>query len=189
MSMPGREYATSPRRSRLVEDGRQTMSGSLRVTAAALALAGCAALAPPSVPPGASMAEVETKLGRPADVVKAPGGGTVWQYPQGPVGQTTYMVAFGADGRATGIRQALTWENFAGIRPGMTRDEIRLVFGRPASTVTYRNLGEEVWSYRYQIPIAGNRIFNVHFDAATGRVRSTSDQEDPLFMTPLRVVG
>ena len=154
----------------------------------ALVLAGCAALAP-SIPPGASKADVEAALGKPVDVVNAPGGEVVWQYPRGPVGQTTYMVAFGADGRAKGLTQALTWENFARVRPGMTRDEIRLAFGRPYTTVFYRNLGEEVWSYRYQIPVNTNRIFNVHFDAATGRVRSTSDQDDPLFIPPIRVVG
>jgi outer membrane protein assembly factor BamE (lipoprotein component of BamABCDE complex) len=154
----------------------------------ALVLAGCAALSP-SIPPGASKADVEAALGKPVDVVNAPGGEVVWQYPRGPVGQTTYMVAFGADGRAKGLTQALTWENFAGLRPGMTRDEVRLALGRPGETVTYRNLGEEVWSYRYQIPVSTNRIFNVHFDAATGRVRSTSDQEDPLFTIPIRVVG
>lgn len=154
----------------------------------ALLLAGCAALSP-SIPSGASKADVEAALGKPVDVVNAPGGDVVWQYPRGPVGQTTYMVAFGADGRAKGLTQALTWENFARVRPGMTRDEIRLTFGRPYTTVFYRNLGEEVWSYRYQIPVNANRIFNVHFDAATGRVRSTSDQDDPLFIPPIRVVG
>jgi hypothetical protein len=71
----------------------------------------------------------------------------------------------------------------------MTRDEVRLALGRPGGTVVYRNLGEEVWSYRYQLPVSTNRIFNVHFDGATGRVRSTSDQEDPLFTPPIRVVG
>jgi outer membrane protein assembly factor BamE (lipoprotein component of BamABCDE complex) len=154
----------------------------------ALALAACAALSP-SIPPGASKAEVEAVLGKPVDVVNAPGGEVVWQYPRGPIGQTTYMVTFGADGRATGLTQALTWENFARIRPGMTRDDVRLMFGRPGGTVTYRNLGEEVWSYRYQIPVSSNLIFNVHFDAATGKVRSTSEQIDPLFTVPFRVVG
>lgn len=154
----------------------------------ALVLASCAALSP-SIPPGASKTDVEAALGKPVDVVNAPGGEVVWQYPRGPVGQTTYMVTFGADGRAKGLTQALTWENFARVRPGMTRDEIRLAFGRPYTTVFYRNLGEEVWSYRYQIPVNGNRIFNVHFDAATGRVRSTGDQDDPLFIPPIRVVG
>ena len=99
------------------------------------------------------------------------------------------MVTFGADGRAKGLTQALTWENFARVRPGMTRDESASRSGRPDTTVFYRNLGEEVWSYRYQIPVSTNRIFNVHFDAATGRVRSTSDQDDPLFIPPIRVVG
>ena len=160
----------------------------IAVPVLALVLAGCAALSP-SIPPGASKADVEAALGKPVDVVNAPGGEVVWQYPRGPVGQTTYMVAFGADGRAKGLTQALTWENFANIRPGMTRDEVRLALGRPGGTVTYRNLGEEVWSYRYQIPVSTNRIFNVHFDAATGRVRSTSDQEDPFFTPPIRVVG
>jgi outer membrane protein assembly factor BamE (lipoprotein component of BamABCDE complex) len=165
-----------------------TASIKTAVAVSALVLAGCAALSP-SIPPGASKADVEAALGKPVDVVNAPGGEVVWQYPRGPLGQTTYMVAFAADGRAKGLTQALTWDNFTRIQPGMTRDEVRLALGRPGGTVVYRNLGEEVWSYRYQLPVSTNRIFNVHFDAATARVRSTSDQEDPLFTPPIRVVG
>ena len=157
------------------------------VTVLALFLGACAA---PSIPPGASKSEVEAALGKPVDVLTAPGGEVVWQYPRGPMGQFTYMVTFGADGRAKGLTQALTWENFAGIRPGMTREEIRLRFGRPATIITYRNLREEVWTYRYQIPAATNRLFNVHFDAATGHAaHSTSEQEDPLFIPPVRGIG
>ena len=167
---------------------QMTALKGIALSALALFLAGCATLSP-SISPGASKAEVEAALGKPVDVVTGPGGEVVWQYPRGPVGQTTYMVAFGPDGRAKGLTQALTWENFARIRPGMTRDEIRLEFGRPGTISTYRNLGEEVWSYRYQIPVSTNRIFSVHFDAATGRVRSTSDQQDPLFSPPFRIVG
>jgi outer membrane protein assembly factor BamE (lipoprotein component of BamABCDE complex) len=163
------------------------LKGTAR-TALALLVTGCAPLSP-SIPTGASKAEVEAVLGKPVDVVNAPGDEVVWQYPRGPVGQTTYMVTFGPDGRAKGLAQALTWENLARIQPGMTRDEVRLVLGRPGETVTYRNLGEEVWSYRFQIPVSTNRIFNVHFDAATGRVRSTSSQNDPLFMPPKRAIG
>lgn len=165
------------------------MPSAHRLSMVACLLAGCAALEPPSVPVGASMPEVEARLGRASDVVAAPGGDTVWQYPHGPAGQVTYMVAFGPDGRAKSLTQALTPANFAAIRPGMTRDEVRVALGRPGGTVTYGNLGEEVWSYRYHVPVDTNRIFNVHLDAATGRVRYTSDQEDPLFTNPIRVVG
>ena len=156
---------------------------------AASAFAGCALLAP-SVPPGASATEVEARFGKPTAIVTAPGGDAVWQYPKGPYGQQTYMVTFGADQRVKSFSQVLVWENLAKIRPGMTKDEIRLMFGYPTmEVVTYRNLNEEVWSYRYLIPVNTNRIFNVHFDASTGRVRTTSDMEDPQFMWPIRISG
>lgn len=158
------------------------MSRSLRwLSVASLLLAGCAGLRPPTVPVGASMSEVEAVLGRPKDVLAAPGGATEWQYPTGPYGQNTYIVTFGPDQRVSVFKQALTFDSFARIRSGATRDEIRLMFGRPYTTVFYRNLDEEVWSYRYLIPVNDNRIFNVHFDARTGRVRTTSDQRDELF--------
>jgi hypothetical protein len=94
------------------------------ISALALFITGCATLSP-SIPPGASKADVEMVLGKPVDVVTAPGGEVVWQYAR-PVGQTTYMVGVRVDGRAKGIRQALTWENLAGIRLRMTGDEVWL---------------------------------------------------------------
>lgn len=68
--------------------------------ALALLVAGCAT---PSIPNGATKAETEAALGKPADVLNAPGGEVVWQYPRGPGGQTTYIVTFGADGRVRGF--------------------------------------------------------------------------------------
>jgi hypothetical protein len=108
------------------------------------------------------MAEVESKIGKPVDVLSTPAGDAVWQYPSGSFGQQTYIVTFGTDGRVKSTSQALTWEKFATIQRGMSRDEIRLMFGRPFASVTYRRLDEEVWSYRYLIPVNDNRIFNVH---------------------------
>lgn len=148
---------------------------------AALALAGCAALAPPSFAPGTTMSEVESRLGKPKGVAKSPDGDTVWQYPNGPVGQTTYMVDFGADQRVRRVYQALTYERFAKIQLGMTEDEIRLLFGPPGQTMFFSRTNEEVWSYRYQIPVSGNWIYNVNFDAKTRTVRSTGNEIDPLF--------
>jgi hypothetical protein len=156
---------------------------------AALLLSACAIVQAPVIPPGASMSDVQARLGKPKDVVTASGGDTVWQYPTGPFGSRTYIVTFGPDQRARGFYQALTADNFAKITMEMNRDDIRTMFGRPAETNTYRNLDEEVWSYRYQGPIGQNRIFNVHFDVKTGLVRYTGDQEDPLYMQPLRGTG
>ena len=179
-----------------------TSKSVLSLIACAL-VAGCATL-PGSVPIGASTQEVEAKLGKPKNPVDAPGGETVWQYPTGPMGQRTYMVRFGSDRRVKSVSQALTLETFAQIRPGMSGDDIRmlldqvgrlawilvrLLLGPPGEVVTYRNLRENVWSYRYQPGAGENRIFNVHFDASSGLVRSTSEQEDPLFVPPIRVVG
>jgi hypothetical protein len=146
----------------------------------ALLAAACATVAPPSFPPGTSMTEVEARMGKPGAIVQAPGGVVVWQYPTGPVGQTTYMVDFGPDQRAKAAYQALTVLQFAKLRPGITREEVRLLLGPPGETMTFARMNELVWSYRYQASASENRIFNVHFDAQTGYVRTTSDQFDPL---------
>jgi hypothetical protein len=145
-----------------------------------LLLAGCAAVESPKFAPGTSMGAVESRLGKPREVVKAPDGDTVWQYPTGPSGQTTYIVRFGPDDRTKAAYQALTVYEFAKVRRGLTRDEVRILLGPPGGTMFFGRMNEEVWSYRYQATASDNRIFNVHFDASTGYVRSTSDQFDPL---------
>ena len=147
----------------------------------ALLTAGCATLEPPSISTGASMGDVQAKLGKPKQVISQPGGETVWQYPSGPYGQTTYVAIFSGDERVKSFTQVLTWENLGKIHKGMTREEIRLLYGEPYTTITYRNMGEECWSYRYRIPVNDDRIYNVHFDASTGMVRTTSDIVDELF--------
>jgi len=152
----------------------------LLAPAAALLAAGCASLEPPSFPAGASMSDVETRLGRPPSVMKTSAGDTVWQYPKGPNGQRTYMADFGPDQRLRRFYQALTIEQFARIRIGMPEEEIRLLFGPPGEMMAFSRMNELVWSYHYQASWSDNRIFNVHFDASTRAVRSTSDQVDPL---------
>ena len=150
--------------------------------AGALLAAACALLVPPSFSPGTGMSEVESRMGKPRDVVKAPDGGIVWQYPTGPLGQTTYMVDFGPDQRVRRVYQALTLEQFAKIVPGTTtQDDIRLLLGPPGQTMSFPRMNEVVWSYHYQASASDNRIFNVNFDAGTRTVRSTGDQVDELF--------
>ena len=155
-------------------------SAPVSVALAAALLAGCASLASPSFAPGTAMGTVEARMGKPREVVKVPDGDTVWQYPTGPAGQTTFIVRFGPDDRTKAAYQALRVEEFAKIQRGITRDQVRLLLGPPGQTMFFSRMNEEVWSYRYQVSASDNRIFNVHFDAGTGYVRSTSDQIDPL---------
>lgn len=150
--------------------------------ASVLLAAACASLAPPSFPPGTAMSEVEARMGKPKAIVDAPGGVVVWQYPNGPLGQTTYMVDFGPDRRVTSVYQALTEQRIAKIVPGATtQNDIRLLLGPPGETMFFSRMNEEVWSYRYQTGASANWIFNVNFDAATKIVRGTGQEIDPLF--------
>ena len=151
---------------------------------AAMLVVGCTSLASPSFAPGTAMSTVEARLGKPREVVKAPDGDTVWQYPTGPNGQTTFIVRFGPDDRTKAAYQALTMEEFAKIQRGITRDQARLLLGPPGQTMFFGRMNEEVWSYRYQAAAADNRIFNVNLDAKTGTVRGTSDQTD-LLLNPI----
>jgi hypothetical protein len=156
----------------------------------ALAIAGCASLEPPSFPAGTPMSEVEARMGKPRAVVKAPDGVVVWQYPNGPVGQTTYMVDFGPDQRVKSVYQALTEARIAKIVPGTTtQDDIRLLLGPPGETMFFARMNEEVWSYRYQTGASANWIFNVNFDAKTRIVRGTGQEVDPLFLPPFNDSG
>src|SRR5262245_58164071 len=163
---------------------------SLLLVAGTLLVAGCASLEPPSFAPGTDMSQVESRIGKPRAVVKAPDGGTVWQYPTGPLGQWTYMVDFGPDQRVRRVYQALTIEQFAQIVPGTTtQDDIRLLLGPPGQTMFFSRMNEEVWSYRYQSGWSSNWIFNVNFDAKTRIVRSTGQEVDPLFQPPFNDAG
>ena len=100
-----------------------------RFTLVRLALLATVGFETASFPPGASMSDVEGRLGRPPSVVRAPGGDTVWL--SAPNGSRTYMADFGPDQRLKRFYQALTIEQFAKIRIGMPEDEIRLLFGPP----------------------------------------------------------
>jgi hypothetical protein len=145
-------------------------------------VAGCASLAP--CRSGRHPDEEVERAWASRRHVKAPDGDTVWQYPSGPVGQTTYMVRFGPDQRMRSVYQALTFAQFAKIQPGVPGEEVRLLLGPPGETMFFRRMNEEVWSYRYQAAAADNRIFNVRLDAKTGTVRGTSDQTD-LLLNPI----
>ena len=143
------------------------------VLAPLLALFGCD-LAMHDLKPGVSTAaEVKRAMGEPSFEWKEPDGSLTWEFPRGPLGVVTYMVTIRADGVLKEIRQVLTQETFAQIRPGLAKDEVRRLIGRPGETMTFPAKKEEVWSWRYEPGAGETWQFHVHFDLA-GKVVTTS---------------
>lgn len=120
--------------------------------------------------PGVSTAaEVKRAMGEPTFEWKAPDGVVTWEYPRGPSGSVTYMVDLRPDGVLKEIRQVLKEEYFAKIRPGLSKDEVRRVLGRPAETMTFPLKKEEVWSWKFEQGSGEKWQFHAHF-ALDGRI-------------------
>ncbi|HVL74388.1 MAG TPA: outer membrane protein assembly factor BamE [Noviherbaspirillum sp.] len=124
--------------------------------------------------PGVSReADVRAVFGQPDAIIPGPNGTRIMQYPRGPEGPRTWFFELDSEGILRGYRQVLTPENFSRIRPGMSRDEVRMELGRPGSTTPFPLKNEEVWDWRY-LQDNNPQFFSVHFDRTTGQVVRTS---------------
>ena len=146
---------------------------------AAIGLYGCD-LALSDLKPGVSTGyEVRDRMGPPTMEWRNEDGSLTWEYARTPAGTVNYMIHIGADNILRSIEQVLTEENFARVRPGMTRDEIRHLLGKPAHVTRLDLKRQEVWDWKYKNPFPNiDTYFNVHFDQS-GRVVETSRHEDP----------
>jgi hypothetical protein len=153
---------------------------NLTTLAAALLLSGCALFrAPPQ--PGDTVQEVLAKLGEPKDVYTDPDAGQVFSYPQGPMGQFTWMVRFGKDNRLETYEQVLTSEKFGRIKVDRsTKADVLRTVGRPAERSRVALHDDEVWSYRYKESGVWNSMMHVHFDQ-DGVVRLMQNGPDPMY--------
>jgi hypothetical protein len=151
---------------------------ALSLSALALCILGCAAISP--VKNGMDEMQVQARMGTPETVRKGADGSQIWEYPGGPLGRQTYMVALGADHSVKEVRQVMSEEYFAKVTSGMSRDEVRQILGRPGEISHFPARNEEVWSWRYleQNPM----YFNVLFDRSTGVVTATQRLEEILFL-------
>jgi hypothetical protein len=111
--------------------------------------AGCASYSGSGLVAGKSTAaEAEALMGKPAERVDKPGGGSVLYYPRGPAGRETYAVIIGADGRVQAVEQRLSDYNIAKLVLGTTTaKEARELLGPPAYTTTLPRQKREVWEY------------------------------------------
>jgi hypothetical protein len=148
------------------------MTVALHRAAALLVLilaAGCANFS--AISPGDSAPTVEARVGAPGTVWKNADGSEVWEYPLGPSGVQTFMVDIGPDRTVRAVRQVLREEYFSKVAPGMSRDEVRRLLGRPKEVWYFPARDEEVWTWRYLE--VNYRLFNALFDRTSGTVRST----------------
>ena len=141
------------------------------VVSGAFALAGCSLPLQPGV---SGEADVVAYFGKPEETRKLADGGTEYDYPRGPLGRETWRVHLNNAGKVAQVEQLLEPNHFNQIQRGMTREQVHRVLGRQAITSRYKNLNEEVWSWRYIEMNDMYFFFNAHFDAATGQLKYAS---------------
>jgi outer membrane protein assembly factor BamE (lipoprotein component of BamABCDE complex) len=123
-------------------------------------------------------AQVRQQFGEPVTVTIAPDGTRTLDYPRQPEGWTNYVIQIGPDGKMSSLRQLLNPDNFARVKPGLTREQVRQLLGRPAKTTPYALKQQEVWDWRFKESGQTSRLFSVTFDAA-GQVLNTGVGDDP----------
>ena len=104
-------------------------------------------------------------------------GTLTWEYPRTPQGVVNYMIDFGPDKLLREVRQVLTEENFARVKPGMGKEDIRRLLGQPAHEVYFSLSKEHVWDWKTRVGAGMDGFFNVHFDDG-GHVLRTSTNLD-----------
>ena len=137
---------------------------------------GCDALSLREIRPGVTTAaEVRARMGEPTGIFTDPDGSQVYEYSRQPNGVECHMIRIGPDQIVRQVEQVLTGAGLARVQPGMDREQVSRLLGRPGSVQTFERKGEEVWDWR----VKGDQPmdewhFHVHFDMHGGRVVRTS---------------
>lgn len=128
--------------------------------------------------PGVSTGfEVREAMGQPSMEWKNPDGSTTWEFTRMPAGKKNYMATVGADNILREFVQVVNEENFAKVRAGMTRDELRRLLGKPTSTMRLPLKPEDVWSWAYDDVFPREMYFDVSLDN-DGKVISTGRRNE-----------
>ncbi|MBS1130694.1 MAG: hypothetical protein H6R16_1696 [Proteobacteria bacterium] len=122
-----------------------------------------------------TQAEVRNRMGEPGFIHWNDDGTATWEYARQPNGSSCYMITFGLDHVVAKVEQVLNDANYAKVRVGMSKDDIRRLLGAPGSKQTFNNLREEIWEWRIEgMPPMDETYFMVHFDTDSGGVKKTS---------------
>lgn len=118
------------------------------LAAAVVLAAGCAAVNPGNLKPGASAEEIRAQMGAPRATYALPGGGKRLEF-RGS-GPRTYMLDVDASGRLVSWTQVLNETNFGNIVAGMTQEQVLMTLGRPDDISRVGRQRDEVWSWNFQ---------------------------------------
>ena len=154
-----------------------TLIARIAALAFAVIVAGCANFN--RIEAGDTADSVRERFGPPDTIWENPDGSVVWQFPQGFYATETFMVTIGADGKVKGVHQALSEPFFSQIQPGMTKDDVHRVLGRPREIWRFPSRNEETWTWRYRD--TNFMLFHVLFDTQTGTVRRTQRLQEITF--------
>lgn len=144
----------------------------------AAVLPACDSISLDKLKPGVTtMAEARAIMGPPAMEWHDGDGSATWEYTRMPYGIVNYMVDFGPDRVVRAVRQVLTEENFARVRPGMTRDQIRRLLGKPAQEQYFSLKREHAWSWKTKYEGSTDYFFDVYFDESGGVTRTGASYE------------
>src|SRR6266849_4898252 len=124
-----------------------------------------------SISPWDSAQDVEARVGAPVFLCKQKTAYEIWEYPQGYYAVQTFMVAFDPDHAVREVHQVLNDAYFSRIQPGMSREDVRRLIGKPREIWYFPARDEETWTWRYYD--INYRFFNVLFDRTEGTVRTT----------------
>lgn len=115
----------------------------------------------------ATEADVRQQFGDPVTITEKADGSKIMEYPRQPEGSTNYLITIGADGKMSALRQLLTPANFAKVLPGLGKDEVRKMLGKPAKTQRFAlKPDEEIWDWRF-IDAGVPKVFSVTFGKDT----------------------
>jgi outer membrane protein assembly factor BamE (lipoprotein component of BamABCDE complex) len=139
-------------------------------------LPACDAVNLQEIKPGiTSASEVKTRMGEPGFQYWNNDGTATWEYSRQPSGTQCYMITFGNDQIVKSMEQVLNDKNYAKVRDGLSKDDVRRLLGAPGSKVVFDNLREEIWEWRVEgMPPTEETYFMVHFDTGHGGVKKTS---------------
>lgn len=144
-------------------------------------LPACDAVNLPEIRPGSTtQAEVRSRMGEPGFIHHDADGSITWEYSRQPAGKTCYMIRFDRQQIVRDVEQVLHRNNLARAMPGLNKNEIRRLYGQPASQQIFDNLDQEVWEWRIEGDFPTEEtFFSVYFGLADGLVRKSGQRVEP----------